>query len=182
MHATPLTPEQRVEQTSQTMQSILVLTHHTDLVHLQEALSQLDQCLPLQDCHCAQFITLFERLNALVTNHRDQLSSDDQVRWTQFALLGKNIVSTLAQHLIVVEDWGRNLPALAHLMILDLFGTDEYPNVQRDLLVAHVKRGYQTFHLCCDMHCSDATRYNHLVDECEAVIGVNPKLLRFGGP
>jgi hypothetical protein len=52
--------------------------------------------------------------------------------------------------------------------------------VQRDLLTAHVKRGYQTFHLCCDMHWSDDNRYNLLLDECEAVIGAGPKLVRFG--
>jgi len=180
MGATPLTPEQRVEQTTQTLQSLIALSQHSNLVHLQEALSQLDQCRALHECHCAQFIALFERLNALVSNHKHQLSSDDTMRWTQFALLGKDIAPTLALHLIAIDDWGRDLPALTHLMILALFGTKEHPSVQRDLLVAHVERGYQTFYLCCDLNRCDAARYNRMVDECEAIIGVNPKLVRFG--
>jgi hypothetical protein len=183
MGATPLTPEQRVEQTTQTLQSLLELAttpdSHHDIVQLREALARLGTITALQECHCAQFIALFESLNALLAKHKQQLSCDDQKRWAQFALLGKNIAPTLARQLIAVEDWGRNLPALAHLMILALFGADEHPGVQRDLLVAHIERGYQTFHLCCDLHWKDDTRYNRLLDECEAVIGEHPKLLRW---
>lgn len=181
MGATPLTPVQRVDQTTQTLQRVFQLAQHGDVVHLQDALSQLGQCPELQECHCTQFIALFERLNALVCEHNNQLSSGDHKRWTQFALMGKNIAPALARHLVATEEWGRNLPALNHFMILSLFESDEHPDVQRDLLVAQIERGYQTFHLCCDMHWTDDTRYSRLLDKCEAVIGENPgKLVRFG--
>jgi hypothetical protein len=179
MGATPLTPEQRVEQTTLAFQSVAKLIELDDIVHLREALLKLDQCSTLQEDQCTQFIDLFQSLNTQVNKHQQHLSSNDMKRWTRFALLGKNIAPVLAEHLIAVEDWGLNLPALAHLMIITLFKADEHADVQRDLLVAHAKRGYQTFFLCCDMHWCDGARYNRLIDQCEAMAGVNDKLTWF---
>lgn len=178
MGTAALTSEQRVAQTTQTLQTLLTLTLECDLAHLREVLPLLERCDALQDCHCAQFVTLFERLNALICEHKAQLSDDDTRRWTRFAAQGKSIAPALGRHLVAVEDWGRNLPALAHFMILTLFADDEHTDVQRDLLVAHTKRGYQTFFLCCDMERKDAARYNYLVDACEAASGPQPALLR----
>ncbi len=170
------TPEKR------TLESLLELTRqHDDLDHLRQALAQLDQCrAPLQECDCVQFVALFERLNTLVNKHGKQLANDDRMRLTRFALLGKAIAPTLAQHLLSVEEWGSNLPALAHLMIHCLFVDDLHPDVQRDLLVAHMERGYQAFYLGCDLHWSDAARYDRLVDQCEAVTGKDYNHMRHG--
>lgn len=164
------TREMSETETGEEMGRAIEALRATDVTldQFREVLRQLEP-LALRASHAAQYVTLFSLVNGHGSRLIANLSDAETLQVGRFHACAQEeqVVEAVVDALLQVDDWGRDLPALSHGLIVTLFRENRHPELVQRLFAAHSGRGYQSFTLECDLKWADAGRYRALQASCE---------------